>query len=167
MNVTPTQNIVCASISFTIGSLLCVGGILLQALSCCDRFIIPQQHFADKSQVSGGLCQHFSLLLSVFSFSSTLLFPSCLHLKLFIALCLSACWFVFFFSLYVCVSMTVFLSLTLSEHHQKRTSRVHHRNEKTVSRHTGVVILVRRASTVIYGLLPNVSLDQKLTSEAH
>lgn len=42
MNVTLIRNIVCASISITIGSSLYVGGILLvSAFPCHDRFINP------------------------------------------------------------------------------------------------------------------------------
>lgn len=56
------------------------------------------------------------------------------------------------------------LSHSLSKPYQRRAGRVHHRNEKAVSWHTGVVILARSASIVICGLLSNVSLDQRWTS---
>lgn len=113
MNVTLTQNIVCASISITIGSPLCVGGIQLQALPCSDRFIMAQEHSSDKLQVSDGLCQHSSLLFCSLFFFVNLFLPTHFFSTFLLLFCLFVSWSIFL-SPYLCFCHCVFLSPTLA-----------------------------------------------------
>lgn len=152
MNVTVIRNIVYVSISITIGSSLCFGGVpLVSALPCCDRFEIPKQHSADRLRVWGGWGGRWFPMVILFSSSSIALWFSLgLGFLLFIALCLCDCWSIFLF-LYHYVSIAVFSPLACSV--SSRAGAVHPQNEKTVSRHKGADVLARSAPIVICGLV--------------
>lgn len=164
MNVTLVWNIVYASISITIGSSLCVGGILLvSALPLPWKIYTPIATFSRQIMDSGWTLATFL----------SLLFCVPLYLSLFdshsvsVSCSLSFCLLVNI-SLFVSLSFHCFsLSHSLASPYQRRASIVHHQNQKAVSRHTGVVILPRNASIIICSLPSNVSLDQRWTSTAH